>query len=362
MIKQNIEQCQEGMTIAKDSYDKDGRILLREGATLTATSLTRFKDMGLKYLYVNDSRTDDIKPVGTLSEVTVTKALKTISEAFKKAGDILNSPKGKAYQLTFLSKDMNTVLDDILSEIQQQEKPIVSMVNISSPETYLVNHSLNVAVYSIVLAIRSGFTGDRLRTVGMGALLHDIGKLKLDKKILNKPTTLTAAEFEEVKKHTTYGYEILKEVPNVPLLTAHCALQHHERANGLGYPRGVKQQDTHEFAQLVSIANSFDSMTSERIYSSALAWSDALEKLYTGADTLYDRNLVTMFRDIVALYPISSLMELTNGLQVVVVDNNSSSPHRPIVRPLKDANGVNIENPQDIDLSKDLSLVVSRLL
>src|SRR5690606_31030104 len=99
-------------------------------------------------------------------------------------------------------------------------------------------------------------------------------------------------EFAEIKKHPTYGFEILKDEPNISLLAAHCAFQHHERINGSGYPRGLVGDDIHEYAQWVGVADSYDAITSHRVYRDAKLPHEALEILYTGAGTLYDTSKI----------------------------------------------------------------------
>src|SRR5690606_1819289 len=105
-----------------------------------------------------------------------------------------------------------------------------------------------------------------VEALGVGALLHDIGKIFIPPSILNKPSHLTDEEFEIVKAHTEYGYDLLRKQHQFPMVVAHCAYQHHERIDGSGYPRGLKNYEIHKFGKIIGVADVFDAMTSNRVY------------------------------------------------------------------------------------------------
>jgi HD-GYP domain-containing protein (c-di-GMP phosphodiesterase class II) len=208
-----------------------------------------------------------------------------------------------------------------------------------------------------MLGLTYGYGKDELMTLGLGALLHDIGKTKVPLDVLRKPGKLSEAEFAEIKKHAEYGYLMLKDEPNVPLLAAHCAYQHHERLNGSGYPRGITGEAIHEYARWIGLVDSYDAMTTHRVYRSAMLPHEALEVLFTGAGTLYDQEKIALFRDKIALYPLGVTVRLNTGEIAVVVDLNASAAHRPIVRVLENADGETVP-PYEIDLSKKLTILI----
>jgi HD-GYP domain-containing protein (c-di-GMP phosphodiesterase class II) len=150
---------------------------------------------------------------------------------------------------------------------------------------------------------------------------------------------------------------MLKDEPNVPLLAAHCAYQHHERLNGSGYPRGITGEAIHEYARWIGLVDSYDAMTTHRVYRSAMLPHEALEVLFTGAGTLYDQEKIALFRDKIALYPLGVTVRLNTGEIAVVVDLNASAAHRPIVRVLENADGETVP-PYEIDLSKKLTILI----
>ncbi|MNZ80699.1 Cyclic di-GMP phosphodiesterase response regulator RpfG [compost metagenome] len=176
--------------------------------------------------------------------------------------------------------------------------------------------------------------------------------------VLNKPDLLTNEEYDAMKKHTQIGFELLKDEPNMPLLVAHCALQHHERLDGSGYPRGIRGIEIHDYAKWIGVVDSYDAMTTNRIYSAPILPHEAVERLYAGTGTLYEQHMLQLFRDKVAIYPIGISVKLVTGEEGIVADINYSSPHRPIIRVLYNEAGEELKSPYEIDLSKQLNKMI----
>ncbi|MNC14638.1 Cyclic di-GMP phosphodiesterase response regulator RpfG [compost metagenome] len=208
-----------------------------------------------------------------------------------------------------------------------------------------------------MLGIAHGYSREELRIIGLGSLLHDIGKTQIPVKIIQKPGMLSDEEFRHMQAHTEIGYRILKDEPNIPLLAAHCALQHHERIDGSGYPRGLKGPQIHEYAKWLGVADSYDAMTSNRIYKKAMLPHQAVEALYVGSGTLYEQKQLELFRDRVAIYPLGLTVKLSTGESGVVVKIDPTIPHRPVVRVLHDPDGEPVV-PYELDLGSKLSVVI----
>lgn len=216
-------------------------------------------------------------------------------------------------------------------------------------------------MYTSVMGMAYGYDAEELLTLSMGALLHDIGKTLIPDEILLKEGPLDNEEYEQMKQHAEEGYRLLKDMPNIPLLTAHCAFQHHERLDGSGYPRGICGDDIHEYAKWIAIADSYDAMTTNRVYRKAMLPHEAMEVIYGGAGSLYEQKMVEVFRDKIALYPIGITVRLNTGEVGVVVDLNKTNVKRPIVRILRDAQGQELQTPYEIDLSKHLTTLISSI-
>ncbi|RME27387.1 MAG: HD domain-containing protein, partial [Candidatus Zixiibacteriota bacterium] len=156
-------------------------------------------------------------------------------------------------------------------------------------------HSVNVCTFSIALAQQLGFKDETfLNELGIGALLHDIGKSRITDRILNKRSALTPIEFEIMKKHPAWGVEILKETNVIPEASYYPVLQHHERGDRRGYPQGLSLDEMHLYSRIVAIADSFDAMTTNRVYQKAMDSFPALKVLFSlpGA---YDQELLRAF-------------------------------------------------------------------
>src|SRR5690606_33431743 len=149
----------------------------------------------------------------------------------------------------------------------------------------------------------------QLRELAIGALLHDIGKVHLDKKILNKKGKLTAEEYKHIQQHSLYGFNTLRSYYEIPILSSIIAYQHHERLDGSGYPQCLKGEEIHEYSRVVMVADVFDALTSNRPYRKAYSVPHAIDivkKLYPSLD---DRSITAVFSN-VAPYPIDSIVML----------------------------------------------------
>lgn len=354
-----ISLSRPGMKLAKRIFSDDGIVLLAEGVELTATLIRRLSECGISFLYIQDSLTDDIVVPELLSDETQRKALAAIKSTFR---EFIDQPaRRKSVTYPYIGRNMRQVMGMIMDDLSGNKDAMIMLMNLHTVDHYLYMHSLNVCVYTTLLGIAHGYDTHQLEQLGMGALLHDVGKTQISMQVLLKPGVLSQYEFDEMKRHTERGYYLLKDEPNIPLVAAHCAYQHHERLDGSGYPRGIRGHEIHEYAKWVGLVDSYDAMTSRRIYRDAILPHQAVEALYSGSGTLYDTQMLSQFRDKVAIYPIGIPVKLNTGQSAVVVDINSACAHRPIVRILTDEEGVALGAPYDMDLSKHLTVLVSEI-
>ncbi|MCI3925152.1 HD-GYP domain-containing protein [Paenibacillus sp. TRM 82003] len=355
MLLLPLHLCKPGMRLGKPIYSDEGLVLLAERMELTPTIVRRLEHFGIHHIYIEDSRTDDIAFRDVVSQETRARAVAEVRVNFRKMMD--DAVRKKSVTGLQLGKAFKPIVDSILDDVTSNQDAMVMLVNIHASDHYLFQHSVNVCIYSTILGQAYGYGRDELATLSLGALLHDIGKTQLPPEVLLKPGKLTKEEYDIVKTHPMLGFKMLKDEPNVPLLAAHIALQHHERVNGSGYPRAIFGDEIHEYARWVGLADSYDAMTTHRVYRSAMLPHEAMEILYTGADTLYDVDKIETFRDKIAIYPLGMLVALNTGEIGVVVDINATSPQRPVVRVLYDAERQEI-TPFEVDLSKSLTVSI----
>lgn len=349
--------CPAGSRLARSIYNENGLVLLGEDAELTEPILRRLVQHGIPFVYIHDERTDDIVVPDVISEETRRTAIQVIRSSFKQLME--NRYRQQGLTDIRMGKRFKDLVRLIIDDVGQNSQVMLMLTDMSIKDHYLFQHSLNVCLYSIIIGMACGYTRDELTTLALGALLHDIGKTMVPDEILLKPGRLEPPELEIVKKHAYDGFVMLKDLPNIPLIAAHCALQHHERLDGSGYPRGIRGDEIHEYAQWIGLADSYDAMTSHRVYRKAMLPHEAMEVIFTEAGSKFDLDKVVLFRNKVAVYPLGMTVRLNTGETGIVVDLNGANSHRPVVRVLKDADGQDLQVPYEIDLSKKLNVMIA---
>lgn len=212
----------------------------------------------------------------------------------------------------------------------------VWLTRIQAKHEATAQHSMNVAALSIVLAKAMGMTQREMEDVGVCGMLHDVGKTSVSTELLEKTGPLTTEEMAEMRKHTRYGRDILISTKSVMSGAADVAHSHHERVDGTGYPRGLNADSIPLFAQIVSIAEAYDTITTKQVYREAKSPSEALQELYSLRGSQFDEDLVIGFIDAVGIFPPGSIVEMING-EIGIVLSNSADKLRPRIILILDA-------------------------
>jgi HD-GYP domain-containing protein (c-di-GMP phosphodiesterase class II) len=198
-------------------------------------------------------------------------------------------------------------------------------------DEYTAQHSLNVCILSIVLGRHINLSVADLNKVGLCGMMHDVGKLLIPPEILHKSTPLDEEETRTMKTHTRLGYNLLKSSDNMNASAATVALTHHEQLDGRGYPRRMQESGISQFTKIVSIANCYDSMTSDKAYQKGKTHLEATHILTNLSGTHFDPTLVVKFIESIGVYPPGSLVEMTNGAVGMVVEVHEHAKLRPKV-------------------------------
>lgn len=336
------------MQLAKSIYHNNSLLLVAG-----TNRLTRFApcldNYGITSIYINDRISDDIEIPDAISEETRCKcknALQGVLETVKEDG---------SFNADYFSGAVNSLLEDIIS----RPDVLVSLNDIGTTDDSTLVHSVNTTVFALLLGQKLGLSESKLRKLAEGTLLHDIGKTILDTHILYKPTKLSKSEFEHVKRHTTLGYEILKNNPILTELPRLISLQHHERIDGSGYPKGLKGDEIHLFSRIVAIADMYDALTSERCYHRAISNQRAVEILTENSADKIDPALLALFIQNIAIYPNGSMVSLSDGTRGIIKQQNHAMPYRPVVRVIDDREGADgILKVYDVDLLEKLNLTI----
>ena len=189
-------------------------------------------------------------------------------------------------------------------------------------DSYTYYHLLDTSALAIAFGRHLGFSRVELADIGLGAMLIDIGKLKLPAELVRKATPLTEVERQVVKKHVDYSIDLLHQVPDISKRVFEIVHAHHECFNGGGYPRGLAGRDIPPFARMVAITDYFDAITSDRPYAMAISPHDAMRRLYDECGKSFQRELVEQFIQCLGIYPTGTLVELHSGEVGIVVGQN----------------------------------------
>jgi putative nucleotidyltransferase with HDIG domain len=194
-----------------------------------------------------------------------------------------------------LKRSMSTVKHSI-DYLSQDKAHFFELMSLARSDFSEYTHAIHVSAYAITLAKQVGIKAfNHVSALGIAAILHDIGKTKIDAKIINKGTSLTDDERHEVERHPQLSYEIVHRLGSIPELSESIILQHHERPNGKGYPHGLVENEIHALSKILSLCDCFDSMTSERSYQKSLTPLQAIETLRTQHKEDYDQQLIVEF-------------------------------------------------------------------
>ncbi|QGG57648.1 HD-GYP domain-containing protein [Paenibacillus sp. B01] len=358
MRKVQLDRIQPGATLAKPIFREDGNVLLGEGMPLSERFIQRLRDLGVDIVYIEDELTAGIEPNETLREETRRKAAAAMH---KLVADQMSQSavKGRAARPE-LGRVFRSVFSEILNDVMRREDVFAGLSEINTHDSYLFQHSINVAVLAGIIGIAKGYNRNQLEELGIGALLFDIGMTKVPRAILDKKGPLTAEERKVMERHAVDGYDLLRKEHDLSLLSAHCALQHHERYDGSGYPRGLRGGEIHEYAQIVAIADVFDALTSSRSYRKRYTPSEAIEFLFAAGNTYFDLELVRLFCSHISMYPVSTTVLLSTGQIGVVARNFQVAVHRPVIRIIREAGGRVPAEPYEIDLRDQLHVTIVR--
>ena len=220
---------------------------------------------------------------------------------------------------------------DMVREVLANEQAMMMMILLKQTNDRTADHCLNVSILAIGFARYLGYSQREMEEIGIAALLHDIGKSKIENKLLNKRAKLEKSEINQLCMHTKHGYDLLMKKQDIPALAIDVALNHHERLNGKGYPRRLKEDRIGSKVRLVSIADCFEAATSNQPHRKARSVVEAYKLLMEGKGTKYDEKLVLKFIEWRGIYPPGTIVEMKNGEVGIVVSTHAKYKLKPRV-------------------------------
>ena len=344
MRKVSLDRTRAGVRVARTILSLDGVVLLSAGTILTDEMINTLLEYNYTEIYIEDDISNGVVPFESVKEEIVT-------EVKAKIKNILTE---QSVKIPVDSKKIIEIVEKLLSNILQNDYIIMSLSDIRSVDDYTFSHSVNVCILSLITGITLGIKGDNLKDLGTGALLHDIGKIMVSEEILQKPSCLSLNEYDEVKRHTVYGYEILKSYKDISTTAQTIALYHHERIDGSGYPYNLKNGDIPISARIVAVADVYDALTTNRVYRKKMLPHEVVDYLYSLVNKHFEKTVLDAFTKRIASFPVGTAVLLNTGEKGLVARYNADTPNRPIIRIIMDESGKMLVSHKEVNLSKRL--------
>ena len=351
-----ISEAKEGMELASDLYDDNGRLIVLNGTVLNGTIIRKIKNYNIIVIKIAEkSQTDKTKYIEENGYFEKIKAKPEFRKRETKFKGSVSALKSSLNDIVVKNAEIDIVgMLKGVKEIIESNNTGDSMFNVLNcmrdydDLTYV--HSMNVALICNVFAGWLGYSQEDRDLITIAGLLHDIGKVKIPINIINKPAKLTDKEYEVIKLHPLLGYEILKQ-QHIDKRIKYAALMHHERYDGSGYPGKYKGRDISEIARIVAVADVYDAMTSNRIYREAICPFDVID-YFEKQINVFDPSYLLLFLKKTAETYVSNKVLLSDGRQGKIALINNNSLGKPIVI---------VENTS-IDLSKNKEIKIIKLL
>ena len=359
----SIQELESGMIIEQAVIDRLDRVLVHRESVLDDFIIDHLKQLGLTGVYIRsdegEEEEEEEQDSPALIEARISPVVREkmakyreedpakvhLTEAVRQRVStgiqhLYNNTEDERFTQT-----SNDITNDLQSAIEENDSLAVDLTQLKTNQVYTFRHSVDVATIAMIIGKTMGMNSTELHEIGIAGLLHDMGKSKVDPAILNKPSKLTEEEFEHMKQHPVLGYRILKDKQGFKDIISLAVLQHHEKMDGSGYPMGVTAEKICRYARILSVADVYDALVTNRPYKKSYSQRTAVDILMSMTGEL-DLEVMRTFLKCVILYPVDTIVKLSNGEYAKVVKNALTSALRPIV--------VGVESGRVYDLADDM--------
>lgn len=376
-IKIEVSQLKKGMYVCELDRPWAETSFLLQGVYINGDNEISQLQQTCEYVFIDAEKSEQslyphLRSLSNLNQSTVSRGSSATHEAaqadleqhdFKnelKAARKLHSRTKSFIDLALedvrLGQAVNTeaakeLVTEVTSSITRSPHAMVWLTNLKERDEYTSIHCMNVCIMSVSFGRSLGMEKAELEILGLGGLLHDLGKMRVPPEILNKPSRLTFEEFEVMKTHTVQGYNMLKEQDDLPSEVLDIVKHHHERRNGKGYPSHLDGDQINNMTRIVAIVDVYDAITSDRCYHDAISPYDALKNMYEWVNEDFDKDLVEKFIKCLGIYPVGSVVKLNLGHVGLVVSASEKSKLRPIVMLVQNSKGERFPTPKLINLA-----------
>ncbi|QYK01280.1 HD-GYP domain-containing protein [Shewanella psychrotolerans] len=340
LMKLAVPHLRLGMFV--QAIDSQGLVnITNPGQIKNRETINKLSKNGIEYVWVDVERSAEgcgLRKKSIKPEITSKKINRAQSQ--DKAKRLMAEAKGlvqKVLSETFEGKAIEVapfeyLADNMIESVMLDDDAFKCISALRSKDAYLLEHSINVAFLLVTFGKYLSLERDELKHLAVGGILHDIGKVKVDNKILHKPGRLTPEEFEHMKLHQVYAKEILAETPDLPQISRDVCLMHHEKLDGKGYPNGLKGEQLSLHGRMSCIIDIYDALTATRCYKEAMSPAAAFKILLSLTPFHLDEKLVYEFIRCIGVYPVGSLVQVSDGRIGIVWDAKGRDALHPILK------------------------------
>ena len=355
MRKILTKRLRPGMKNARPIYDNQGILLLNSGAILTDGYIRQLGKLKINSLYIEDGLIPDVIVEDMVLEETRQRAHNTLRQAVK---TFKESPINKNQNsLVMVKSELTSVLDSIIAELLDNRDLTVDLSEIRTADDYTFSHSINVSLLSVITGISLNLPPSALRDLGLGALLHDLGKTLTPLEILNKTGGLQESELKTIRQHPLDGHNLAQGGKRIYSDKSLAVIyQHHERIDGSGYPLGLQGDEIEPLSKVCALADVYDALVADRPYRAAYPSYEALEIMQSESQK-FDLPTMQAFFQHIPAYPIGTVVSVNNDYIGVVVRNTIGYPTHPQVRIVATKDLEKIQ-PFEVDLVVSLDMVI----
>lgn len=356
MFKRKLMRTRElrpGMKVDHPIVDRLGQNLIARGGELDEYIIKSLIQRGIMTVYIQDGYIDENEIVLSDEAKKNVDKLRTEDSTKLKLDSSIRERVATGIQFVYnnpddpaLIKTTSSIADSLMSAISANDATAIDISSLKTSDEYTFKHSVDVATIAMVVAKKLKLPEKDIFEIGITGLLHDIGKTKIPIGILNKPGRLDNNEFAIMKQHTVFGYQMIKDREDLSDDIKCGVLQHHEKTNGAGYPLALNANKICPYARILSVADIYDALVTERPYKTAMSQRESIELIMSMTQEL-DMKAMDGFLRSMILYPIDSVVELSNGENAVVVKNNPAYLLRPVV--------VSVKTGMVYDLANDIN-------
>ena len=342
-----MEIAQTGLVTTRQQVD----VLIRRGVLTVKVDLARSKLPGIAQVISPSPAhsAGSVRPAGS-GEGRELKIRRLYQEARELQGKFIRHLKaGEPIDITPLA----AVAEEMVDTMFTHGDAMLCLARIRAKDAYLMEHSMNVAILLANFGRYLGLERSVLKELTLGGLLHDVGKIMTPDEVLNKPGKLTDEEFGVMRQHVVHSYDILSNTAGITPTMLEVAANHHERLDGTGYPQRLKGDQLSLYTRMSGIVDVYDAVTADRVYKQGMQPTQAFRILLKGIDQHFDAELVTKFIKCMGVYPVGTLVQLSNQRLAVVMQRNEQQPLKPVVKVIYHATQRHYLEVQWLDLARN---------